>query len=376
MKIAVYAIANNEESHIDRFCESAQEADVIVVGDTGSSDATMDRLERHGVEVYPLAIMPWRFDRARDAVLALVPADVNICISLDLDEILTPGWRQHVESLWTNDTTRLKYGYDWGAGVVFQSDKIHARSGYHWHHPCHEALRLDARCSERVASTEHILIRHLPDHTKSRGHYLQLLSVGAAEDPHCDRNAIYYARELTFTGLWDQAATELLRYLQLPSARWDAERAYAMRLLGDAMEVLGRQAEALYWYRQGTIEASSWREPFYHLAKALYRRQQWHEALRAAEAALGIHQRPLSYLAEPEAWGAGPWDIAAIACFHLGRYEEAHTYGYTAKTFAPDDERIIANCRQYDSMVSKAARFTTFVQPPLDLSVAPAVEPL
>ena len=27
-------------------------------------------------------------------------------------------------------TTRLRYGFDWGCGIVFQYEKIHARHGY------------------------------------------------------------------------------------------------------------------------------------------------------------------------------------------------------------------------------------------------------
>lgn len=359
MKIAVYAISRDEEQFVDRFCASAADADVIIVGDTGSGDGTVERLAKWGAEVYPVAVMPWRFDHARNTVLSLVPADIDVCISLDIDEILTPGWREELERVWMPHTTRLRYGYDWGRNVIFHAEKIHARQGYHWHHPCHEMLRIDPRFEERFATTDTVVIQHLPDQTKSRGQYLSLLKVGVQEDPHCSRNAMYYARELTFAGMWDEAILQLQRYLQLPTSTWDGERGYAMRLIGDGMEVRGRATEALYWYRQATIEAPAWREPFYHLAKALYRRQRWHEALKAAEAALAIEHRPMSYIAEPEAWGAGPWDVAAIASFNLAKYEDAHSYGQTALTHAPDDERLASNCLQYAAMLSKSASFAT-----------------
>lgn len=359
LRIGVYAIARNEESFVRRFCRSARDADHVLIVDTGSSDETVTVAQACGVSVVQILVSPWRFDHARNTALALMPPDIDICISLDLDEVLVEGWRASVEQLWVDGTTRLRYGYDWSQGVVFQAEKIHGRHGYHWHNPCHEVLRPDPRYREQWAVTTDILVSHHPDDTKSRGQYLQLLEVGAKESPHCSRNAIYYARELTFTGLWSEAVVELHRYLQLPDSTWNAERAYAMRLLGDAMEVLGREREALYWYRQGTLEAPLWREPFYHLSKALYRRQQWRESLMAAEAALAVTERPMSYLSEPEAWGAGPHDLAAIASYHTGRYEDARSYGQTALTHAPDDERLANNCRQYDAMLFNTVAFAT-----------------
>ena len=40
MKIAVYAISKNEEQFVKRFCESAKDADLILIADTGSTDNT------------------------------------------------------------------------------------------------------------------------------------------------------------------------------------------------------------------------------------------------------------------------------------------------------------------------------------------------
>lgn len=352
LRIAVYAIAKDEEEFVARFCDSAKDADIILIADTGSGDATVANAIASGAVVHRLEVSPWRFDHARNASLALLPKDIDVCVCADIDEVFMPGWREEIERLWVKGTTRMRYVFDWGKGVVFKAEKIHSRHGYHWHHPCHESLRADPRITESWVESEMLMVKHLPDETKSRGQYLSMLKVGIMEDPHCSRNAIYYARELTFSNLWDEAVIELQRYLQLPSAIWNAERAFAMRLLGDGMESLGRHQEALYWYRQSTFEAPGLREPHFHLAKALHRRSAWREALRVAEKALAVTHRELSYLSEPEAWGAGPWDIAAIASYNIARYTDAQTYGRTALSFAPNDIRLSSNCEFYDRMVA------------------------
>jgi glycosyltransferase involved in cell wall biosynthesis len=234
MKIAVYAISKNEEQFVERFCRSAKDADIILIADTGSTDRTVDIAKEHGAVVYPICISPWRFDKARDAALALLPADIDVCISLDLDEVLEDGWRQEIERVWTEETTRLRYKFDWGCGIAFFYEKIHHRKGYHWHHPVHEYPRPDGRTNEIYAHTDMLLVSHHPDPTKSRGQYMPLLELAIQEDPRCPRNAFYHARELTFYARWQEAIDALNKYLAMPEANWQNERCYAMRLLGQS----------------------------------------------------------------------------------------------------------------------------------------------
>ena len=110
MKICVYAISKNEEQFVERFCASAKDADLILIADTGSTDNTAVKAAECGAVVHDIFISPWRFDMARDTALALIPRDIDVCISLDLDEVLEPGWREEIERVWElGKTTRLRY---------------------------------------------------------------------------------------------------------------------------------------------------------------------------------------------------------------------------------------------------------------------------
>ena len=111
-KICVYAIAKNEEQFVDRWYESVKDADKIYVLDTGSTDNTVQKLKSHGVIVKTLEIKPWRFDTARNKALEMVDEDTDICISIDIDEVLLPGWRQELENNWKKNTTRIYYNYN------------------------------------------------------------------------------------------------------------------------------------------------------------------------------------------------------------------------------------------------------------------------
>jgi glycosyltransferase involved in cell wall biosynthesis len=111
MRIAVYTIALNEEKVVDRWFESCKDADVLLVADTGSTDKTIELLRERGVTVVSIKVDPWRFDVARNAALAHLPEDVDVCVSLDMDEYLDWGWRRALESTWKPETGRAFYQY-------------------------------------------------------------------------------------------------------------------------------------------------------------------------------------------------------------------------------------------------------------------------
>ena len=346
LKICVYAISKNEELFVERFCTAASDADLILIADTGSTDRTVELAEKHGATIHEICITPWRFDDARNAALALVPRDFDVCVSLDLDEELQPGWREEIERVWVEGTTRLRYGFDWGAGIIFHYEKIHARTGYRWLHPCHE-YPVPYLIDEQYAHTDMLMVIHKPDPTKSRGQYLPLLEMSVKEDPVDPRNAFYYARELSFHAQWQRAIDECNRYLALPGATWQNERCYAYRVMSRSYAELGDWDNALKMARLGVVEAPGTREPWVEIAKLTYQRQQWAECYGAAMSALAIQNREWVYTVDPEVWGALPHDYAAIAAWHLGLKGSALEQGRLALEKDPTNARLKANLEYF-----------------------------
>jgi tetratricopeptide (TPR) repeat protein len=343
LKICVYAISKNESKFVQRFCDSAKEADLVLIADTGSTDDTVKLALECGAKVYDICIKPWRFDKARDTALALIPGDFDVCVSLDLDEVLEPGWREEIERVWAENTTRLRYKFDWGSGISFYYEKIHHRHGYWWKHAVHEWPKPDDRINEVYAHTDMLLVRHLPDNTKSRGQYMPLLELAIKEDPRCPRNAFYHARELTFYARWDEAIVYLKKYLEMPEANWPNERAYAMRLLGKSYSEKGNATEALKWFRLAVAEAPGTREPWVELSVQCYRLSMWAESYAAAKSALQITDKQAVYTMDPSVWTEKPWDFASIAAWNLGLRDEAIQLCQKALELAPHDERIVQN---------------------------------
>lgn len=346
MKIAVYTIAMNESQFVERWYESAKDADYVVLVDTGSTDDTLDVASKLAITTHQISVRPWRFDDARNAAIALLPTDVDVCVSVDVDEVLSPGWRKALERQWGN-ATRGRYLYTWShledgsPDLTFWYEKIHSRYGFRWKHPVHEILVPD-RTEENWVNVEGMEVHHWPDSTKSRGDYLPLLALSVQEDPNNDRNAYYYARELRYYGRNEESKREYQRHLSLPSARWAPERAASCRGLA-----IVDPERAEDWLLRAIDECPNDREPRVELARHYYKASRWGECLEAAKAALAITDRRFDYLSEAWAWGSEPYDLAAISCYHLGLSKEAVAYGKRALELSPDDARLRENLAWY-----------------------------
>lgn len=324
MRIAIYLITKKESELLDRALASAQDADLIVVGDTGNDEATKNVCKKHNAICYDITVTPWRFDDSRNAVLALIPADVDICVPLDSDEVLAPGWREEIEKVWKpGETTIMRYMYDWSNGVTFMQAKIHARSGYRWTRPCHEIVTRYAEGPDVYCTTDKFLMYHHPDNTKARSYYLPLLRMGYKEQPRDDRSVFYYGRELylqsNYPGLSDQLKGALRREstkilheaLELIKDHANrAEASYAWRMIGQ----MNDDEEA---FKTAIKELPTHREPYIWYADWLYYEKRFKEAAEMAEAALAITQRTTDYTVEGRSWDGYPHHLLSWCHYHM-----------------------------------------------------------
>jgi tetratricopeptide (TPR) repeat protein len=192
-----------------------------------------------------------------------------------------------------------------------------------------------------------VLMRHLPDDSKSRSQYMDLLGVAVQEDPNCHRNAFYYARELGYQARQQECIDAFKRYLSLPGATWDHERCYAHRAIGRSYTALGNHFEAEKSFRLATAEAPYIRESWSELAMFMYQQHRWTECFSNALIGLGItHKEPI-HTSDPGVWGYRLHDLAAISAHHLGMPKIAIKHGELALEIEPDDGRLKNNMRFY-----------------------------
>lgn len=356
-KVCVYAIALNEIKFVDRFMEANKDADLILVCDTGSTDGTPERLRELGATVYDIKQRPWRFDVPRNTALSLVPDDIDLCFSVDLDEYIQPGWREAVEEVWQKTEgklIRIAYDYWWNfkedgvtPDVRFFTDKFHHRKGFRWRHPCHETLYWEGDGPEVRETIPGVILHHRADATKSRGQYLPLLKMAVEEDPSNDRMCHYYARELMYHGQWAESIKEFQRHLDLPSSTWNEERCASMRYMSRCYRSMGELQKSVEIAIKAVMECNYTREPWLDLSRAAHALHDWRTCFWAATKCLDIPGRTMSYIADSASWGPDPYDNAALSAFHLGLYTQALEYGQKAIDLAPNDERLVNNMKFY-----------------------------
>ncbi len=63
----------------------------------------------------------------------------------------------------------------------------------------------------------------------------------------------------------------------------------------------------------------------------------------AVTQALKITERPMTYICDPESWGATPYDLGGIAAYYLGMKDEARAMLKKAYDLEPTDPRKLKN---------------------------------
>lgn len=348
-KVCVYAISKNEEQFVDRWMDAVNEADVVVVLDTGSTDQTVEKLKNRGAFVHEKKIDPWRFDVARNQSMAHIPDDIDICVCTDIDEVFEPGWRNHLEAAWNPTHTRGEYWFigthhaDGTPDKKYRKEKIHSRHGYKWVRPVHEVLKYIGEDEENVTFINDIILHHYPDVTKPRSQYLPLLELAAEDDAEDAQMIFWLGREYMYHQQNDNCIHWLNQYLNLPHAAWEEERCAAMRYMATAYRRKNQDQEALRWLYKAIAECPYTREPWLDLAVFGYDLEDWPLSYWAVEKGLAIKHQTNSYLAEPTAWGHKLYDLGAIATYRLGHYRQAFLYAEEACKLSPTDKRLARN---------------------------------
>lgn len=287
IKICCYAIAANEpESFIDRWLKSMSGADYIAVLITQENNSNWDYFCKKKSE-YPQLIVeqktisPWRFDTARNESMKLIPADCDVIVCTDIDEIV-------IEDFWDDlrkcvfehpNFERIYYRYAWSHSDsgepkwVFWYDKITQPKGWKWQYPVHEALvNYEGNYSGCYnMNKDKIYLHHYPDFTKSRSSYLKLLELRANEYPEDLYGLFYLAREYSFVRNYRNAlktAYNLYTRLCKDVSRDDMCMLPSVCcLMGDFSYALGERVNAEIFYQRALEVDNSFRTAYIKLAQ-------------------------------------------------------------------------------------------------------------
>lgn len=312
-KVAVYMICKDEQAFMRRCYESVmdQEPESFVIVDTGSSDHTVGMLRdfcltEKGMQVLEAHVSPWRFDDARNLALAAVPEDIDICISLDADEVLEPGFIEAVKKAWKPGPGPIRMNHsfrtiwDWeGAGDSVSNhfhERIHSRFGYRWIHPVHE--KLVANEPDTVLWCTEALMTQRPDRGKSRSSYYPLLEQATVEDPTDWKLWAFLAEEQERAG---DSRAAVLSY-EKAAVQPGADTLWLLLQRAMTYERMGNIGAAKSCYAGGMLMENVPREFFCYAGDFYCRREEYSLAKHAYEEALNITAETHGYMRNSNCW--------------------------------------------------------------------------
>ncbi len=272
---AVYGIYKNEERTMNKFLESVRAADEIILCDTGSDDGTnaiihdfKDKNPAINLMTYRIFVSPWRFDDARNAALSLVSEDIDLCISLDMDEYLMEDWRDVLDATWDIKYSRYyhKFKTFWSPSSfsAHWHDRIHARKGYTWKLPVHEIL--EYREKETICWIDRFWVYHEPDLKKSRASYLPMLEQSAKERPDVWKTWSFLANEYIGAGRFQDADHAIEKAFALDSS----DKGYLYKMKYHLYKQQGKQDMALCSLNNYILNMPQRREPYFEKAWYLH----------------------------------------------------------------------------------------------------------
>jgi GT2 family glycosyltransferase len=317
-------------------------ADVYLL-DAGGG--TAGRFRDVGAEVASRRLSPWRADIAWNAALALVPAEVDVCLPLHVGETLAKGWRDAIEEAWTVRATRMEHRVlehvHGAAPWSVKEARPHAREGYHWVGAAVARLAPVSGLAEHVVESADVLLERRRGAAEQPG--LALLELAAAERPHDPAPLLDLARALADAGRWWECAARCRVALDLAAGLQPVERATACILLGRCFEELVQPAEAERWLVRAVSEAPGQREPRIALAELHQRRDDHAAAYAAAKASLRLRMPSEHPLQDPASWRERAHDLVAVSAFYLGFGQESLAEALAAVEENPWDQRLIDN---------------------------------
>jgi glycosyltransferase involved in cell wall biosynthesis len=335
MKIAVYTIALNEESNVEQWYESAKDADYLLIADTGSTDKTVRLAKKLGINVVRISVKPWRFDDARQAALALLPDYIDMCVSLDMDEILAPGWRKALEEV-DKDVTQVSYKYTWSwrdpasktqPQVVYIANKVHARHGYRWKYLVHELPFPDRNESHKMEYAENFEIHHYGDFKRSSQRYNEMVYQTWEENKDDKRYWVYKIKCLLSEDIKETQKTifEYLNKFKNDLSNEEIAQAYHMLFISNGIKYFKMIKKAIRL-------APHVRDYYVDMAIVQFNRGHLRRARKNAKRAIAITTRKMEMTYSEYVWGYLMKNILYVCNHNLKFKNRKHKLIFNTRT--------------------------------------------
>lgn len=352
--ISLCLIVKNEENNLKKCLKNAKiYADEIIIVDTGSKDKTKEIAKEFTDKIFDFE---WCDDFSKARNYSFEQATSSYCMWLDADDFLTDESAFEIKS-WKDsnqecDVLMTPYvaGYDEKLNPTFKylRERIVKNStSFRWHDRVHEVIVP----SGQITTNEKILIYHGKKNQKYSDRnlmiYKKMITLG---EPFTPRNQFYYARELYFNKLYDEAIHAFSKFLT-DEKGWKENKIEACLNLAKCYKQKKQNNHALTTLFGSFIYDLPRSEILYEIGnifmeKGEYKRAiYWHkkalESKNDIQSGAFINTDTNSFLPA----------IQLCVCYDkIGDKLSAFHYNEIAKFYRPDDKAVKQNSIYFESI--------------------------
>ncbi len=352
--ISLCMIVKNEEDVLERCLSSVRDlVDEIVIADTGSTDRTREIALTFTDKLYSFQ---WIDDFAAARNFAFSKATKDYCMWLDADDVMEEKDRLELLALkhtLTSDTDIVMMRYNTAfdeAGKpsfwYYRERLIRNNREYLWTGAVHEAITPSGNIIYSDAAVSHRKI-HAGDPDRNLNIYKKMLSEGKKLNA---REHYYYARELYYHGLYEEALEVFQRFLTMDEG-WLENKIEACIMTAKCYRETGAVPAALGALLKSLEFDVPRAEVCCEIGNHFMGNGQYETAVFWFETALACRMNFASGgFIITDCYGYTPALQLCVCCDKLGRHEDAEKYNELAGTFKPTSPAYLYNKAYFDKI--------------------------
>lgn len=357
MEFTLCMIVKNEEDVLARCLDSIQDiAAEIVIADTGSTDSTREIAARYTSKVYDF---PWCGDFSAARNFSLSKATKPYCMWLDADDVILPADRELLKVLTKSlpeDTDMVMLPYhtafdsEGKPTFTYYRERIVRNSPlFQFKGAVHECITPTGNVRYEQAAVTHSKV-HPSDPDRNLNIFRERLRAGFTLDP---REQYYYARELYYHQLYDEAISEYEAFLD-GGLGWVENNIDACRYLSYCYYNRKRPQKAL----QSLFTSFSFDLPRAEiccdLGKHYLDQSDYPKAAYWYERALDAKMDATSGgFVEPDCYGYTPCLQLCVCYYRMGDVKRSIEMNERAASFKPSSEACAFNKNFFENRKEK-----------------------
>lgn len=355
VSISLCMIVKNEEAVIGRCLTSVKDlVDEINIIDTGSTDNTKQIVKEFTDRIFDFEWIQ-HFAAARN--FSFQQATKEYILWLDADDVLLEEDQEKFKALKESltldiDAVSMNYNLSFDnegnvSSLIRRYRLVRRDKQFQWIGAVHEYLEVGGKLLDSNVAVSHLPLSH--DHSRNINIYKQLVDSG---EPLSPRDTFYYANELLDHEQFEDAIFYYETFLT-SKLGWVEDNITACFKLADCYSHLNDPENNLSSILRSFEYDIPRPEACCRLGFIFMEQAKTYEAIFWYEQALNIKQNPNAPFQNKTFTTWLPHLQLCVLFDRLQQYELANAHNELARSFLPNDEKILHNKKYFERILNK-----------------------